>query len=174
MLKNPKEPHSYRTKPAVSINRQTSTEKNNEGITGAPKGGVLCSADTFVQAESSVLRIKFCGKSPALRVAANRCIRSHKEQNGLRGHFLPVNAVIFITFGISLFKILSAGLGQGGYLRCEHAFSLNLLTIGPCLAEFIQTWLEFYKLRFNDFNFGDVVFLGKRSSWKSKKQPQDY
>ena len=35
-----------------------------------PKGGVLCSADTFVQAESSVLRIKFCGKIPALRVAA--------------------------------------------------------------------------------------------------------
>jgi len=37
-----------------------------------PKGGVSCSADTFVQAKSSVLRIKFCGKSPALRVAANR------------------------------------------------------------------------------------------------------
>jgi len=37
-----------------------------------PKGGVLCSADTFVQAESSVLRMKFCGKSPALRVAAKR------------------------------------------------------------------------------------------------------
>jgi len=37
-----------------------------------PKGGVLCFADTFVQAESSVLRMKFCGKNPALRVAANR------------------------------------------------------------------------------------------------------
>jgi len=37
-----------------------------------PKGGVLCSKDTFVQAENSVLRIKFCGKSPAIRVAANR------------------------------------------------------------------------------------------------------
>jgi len=37
-----------------------------------PKGGVLCSADTFVQAESSVLRMKFCGKNPALRVAAKR------------------------------------------------------------------------------------------------------
>ena len=37
-----------------------------------PKGGVSCSADTFVQAESSVLRMKFSGKSPALRVAANR------------------------------------------------------------------------------------------------------
>jgi len=37
-----------------------------------PKGGVLCSKDTFVQAESLVLRMKFCGKNPALRVAANR------------------------------------------------------------------------------------------------------
>jgi len=37
-----------------------------------PKGGVSCSADTFVQAESSVLRMKFSGKNPALRVAANR------------------------------------------------------------------------------------------------------
>jgi len=37
-----------------------------------PKGGVSCSAETFVQAESSVLRMKFCGKNPALRVAANR------------------------------------------------------------------------------------------------------
>jgi hypothetical protein len=37
-----------------------------------PKGGVSYSKDTFVQAESSVLRMKFCGKNPALRVAANR------------------------------------------------------------------------------------------------------
>jgi len=35
-----------------------------------PKGGVSCSKDTFVQAESSVLRMKFSGKNPALRVAA--------------------------------------------------------------------------------------------------------
>jgi hypothetical protein len=35
-----------------------------------PKGGVSCFADSFVQAESSVLRMKFRGKSPALRVAA--------------------------------------------------------------------------------------------------------
>jgi hypothetical protein len=37
-----------------------------------PKGGVSSFADTFVQAESSVLRMKFSGKNPALRVAANR------------------------------------------------------------------------------------------------------
>ena len=37
-----------------------------------PKGGVSCFADSFVIAESSVLRMKFSGKKPALRVAANR------------------------------------------------------------------------------------------------------
>ncbi|WP_169714477.1 hypothetical protein [Algoriphagus antarcticus] len=37
-----------------------------------PKGGVSCSADSFVVAESSVLRMKFSGKIPALRVAAKR------------------------------------------------------------------------------------------------------
>jgi len=46
--------------------------RSTGGNSTYPKGGVLCSADTFVQAESLVLRIKFCGKSPALRVAANR------------------------------------------------------------------------------------------------------
>jgi len=37
-----------------------------------PKGGVSCSADTFVQVESSVLRMKFSGKNSALRLAAKR------------------------------------------------------------------------------------------------------
>ena len=37
-----------------------------------PKGGFSCFADSLVQTESLVLRMKFCGKSPALRVAANR------------------------------------------------------------------------------------------------------
>ena len=45
-----------------------------------PKGGVWCSKDSFPEASSGqvvvngslVFQIKFCGKSPALRVAANR------------------------------------------------------------------------------------------------------
>ena len=36
-----------------------------------PKGGVSCFADTFVQAESSVLRMKFCVKRPQPREAPN-------------------------------------------------------------------------------------------------------
>ncbi len=37
-----------------------------------PKGGVLCSKDSFVVNGTLVFQIKFCGKSPALRVAAKR------------------------------------------------------------------------------------------------------
>ena len=34
-------------------------------------GGVSCSADSFVVAESSVLRTGICGEIPAHRIAAN-------------------------------------------------------------------------------------------------------
>ncbi|MCC6843453.1 MAG: hypothetical protein IT264_10250 [Saprospiraceae bacterium] len=37
-----------------------------------PKGGVSCSKDSFVVHGTLVFQIKFCGKSPTLRVAANR------------------------------------------------------------------------------------------------------
>ena len=37
-----------------------------------PKGGVSCSKDSVVVNEILVFQIKFCGKSPALRVAAKR------------------------------------------------------------------------------------------------------
>jgi hypothetical protein len=37
-----------------------------------PKGGVGRSKDSFVVNGSLVFQIKFCGKSPALRVAAKR------------------------------------------------------------------------------------------------------
>ncbi len=37
-----------------------------------PKGGVLCSKDTFVVTGTFVLLINICGELPALRVAAKR------------------------------------------------------------------------------------------------------
>ena len=49
------------------------TERKAAHNSSYPKGGVWFFADTFLQAESSVLRMKFSGKNPALRVAANRC-----------------------------------------------------------------------------------------------------
>jgi len=35
-----------------------------------PKGGVSCSKDSLVVNGSLIFQIKFCGKSPALRLAA--------------------------------------------------------------------------------------------------------
>jgi len=37
-----------------------------------PKGGVSCSKDSIVVNRALVFQIKFCGESPALRVAAKR------------------------------------------------------------------------------------------------------
>jgi len=48
-----------------------------------PKGGVSCFADSFVVAESSVIRMKFSGKNPALRVAAKRYELFEQKQNGV-------------------------------------------------------------------------------------------
>ncbi len=48
-------------------------------------GGVSCSADSFVVAVSSVLRINLCAKMPAHRKSANRCTLLNP---GLRKHLL--------------------------------------------------------------------------------------
>ncbi len=37
-----------------------------------PKGGVSCSKESFVVNQTLAFQINFCGKSPALRVAAKR------------------------------------------------------------------------------------------------------
>ncbi len=43
-----------------------------------PKGGVSCSKESLVGNQTLVFQIKFCGKSPALRVAAKRCKQCEK------------------------------------------------------------------------------------------------
>ena len=48
------------------------TEIRAAGNSTYPKGGVSCSKDSFVVNQTLVFQIKFCGKSPALRVAAKR------------------------------------------------------------------------------------------------------
>jgi hypothetical protein len=45
-----------------------------------PKGGVSCSKDSFVVNQTLVFQIKFCGKSPALRVAANRYAQCYDDR----------------------------------------------------------------------------------------------
>jgi hypothetical protein len=58
---------------AINVRQQhIETKRSTTGNSTYPKGGVSCSKDSFVVAENSVLRIKFSGKNPALRVAAKR------------------------------------------------------------------------------------------------------
>jgi len=69
--KNAKEQPSQRT--TTDHSGQTNTTKKTTPYNSTyPKGGVSCSKDSFVVNQTLVFQIKFCGKSPALRVAANR------------------------------------------------------------------------------------------------------
>jgi hypothetical protein len=55
----------------IMVGKQRQTRKAAANST-YPKGGVSCSIDSFVVNQTLVFQIKFCGKSPALRVAAKR------------------------------------------------------------------------------------------------------
>ena len=60
-----------------------------------PKGGVSCSKDSFVVNQTLVFQIIFCGKNPALRVAAKR--QAVKKPNS--NLFLQKNTpTIFLDF----------------------------------------------------------------------------
>jgi len=73
-LKNAKELPSQRTKTRQTMNETTTTDRRAACNSTYPKGGVSCSKDSFVVNQTLVFKIKFCGKSPALRVAANRYV----------------------------------------------------------------------------------------------------
>jgi len=53
----------------MKLNSQTRSTAYNSTY---PKGGVSCSKDSIVVNQTLVFQIMFCGKSPALRVAAKR------------------------------------------------------------------------------------------------------
>jgi hypothetical protein len=50
-------------------------------------GGVSCSADSFVVAESSVLRTGICGENPAHRKSAKRYVQLYDNDTENKGHF---------------------------------------------------------------------------------------
>ena len=65
--------------------RTISTEKTAAANSTFAIGGVSCSADGLVVAESFVHRIKFSGKNPAHRKSANRwakCPKAFAQQAG--------------------------------------------------------------------------------------------
>jgi len=51
------------------------TERKATDNSTYPKGGVWCSKDSFMVNGSLVFQIKFCGKNPALLVAAKRYLQ---------------------------------------------------------------------------------------------------
>ncbi len=61
------------------------SERAPAGNSTYPKGGVSCSKDSFVVAESSVLCINICAEGPAHRKSANRC----RQLGWLRGQSRP-------------------------------------------------------------------------------------
>jgi len=55
-----------------TMDNRATTDRTPAPNSTYPKGGVSCSKDSFVVKQTLVFQIKFCGKSPALRVAAKR------------------------------------------------------------------------------------------------------
>ena len=60
-------------KPITDNGLQRLAERTPAANSTYPKGGVLCSKDSFVVNQTLVFQIKFCGKSPTFLVAAKRC-----------------------------------------------------------------------------------------------------
>jgi hypothetical protein len=67
-----------------------------------PKGGVSCSNDSFVVYGSLVVQIKFSGKSPALRVAPNRCASFYRNPK-IEERMIKFKILVIIFF----FSLLS-------------------------------------------------------------------
>ena len=62
-----------------------------------PKGGVSCSTDSFVVNQTLVFQINFCGKRPALRVAAKRWQKPWKNRTQKVQKF-ENKKILFISF----------------------------------------------------------------------------
>ena len=71
----PAQPHRH----SITGDKQTMTARRAACNSTYPKGGVSCSKDSFVVNGTLVFQIEFCGKIPALRVAAKRYLLSHRR-----------------------------------------------------------------------------------------------
>ena len=68
-----------------TMDRHDTTEKEQRRHNSTyPKGGVSCSKDSFVVNQTLVFQIKFCGKTPALRVAAKRYGQVKKQRRSAK------------------------------------------------------------------------------------------
>jgi hypothetical protein len=64
--------HEKTAKATIDKDYNNSAERTPACNSTYPKGGVSFSKDSFVVNQTLVFQIKFCGKSPAIRVAAKR------------------------------------------------------------------------------------------------------
>ena len=78
-ISSPSENKKYATAQPNDRQKQLTGKRFNHSVdrrpacnSTYPKGGVSCYKDSFVVNKTLVFQIKFCGKSPALRVAAKR------------------------------------------------------------------------------------------------------
>ena len=62
-----------------TIDKPTDEKEHRSDNSTYPKGGVSCSKDSFVVNQTLVFQIKFCGKNPALRVAAKRYVQCYVD-----------------------------------------------------------------------------------------------
>ena len=83
------------------MNLTNTTKEARTANSTYPKGGVSCSADTFVQAESLVLRMKFCAKNPAASPSRKTLVESpiqhhrfpkHNQLQHIRFREIPIFA----------------------------------------------------------------------------------
>ena len=104
-----------------------------------PKGGVWFSKDSFVVNQTFVFQINFCGKSPALRVAAKR----YTGTAGVRNNSNDINNGNLNT---RIFWHLSGNKTMTSL--CSGTMSTFRRTIGSLLADDnkIESDLIFYSL----------------------------
>ncbi|MBK6485028.1 MAG: hypothetical protein IPG01_18295 [Chitinophagaceae bacterium] len=70
--KKQKSPQANAPKTLHTMDNRATTDRTPAPNSSYPKGAVSCSKDNFVVNQTLVFQIKFCGKSPAFRVAAKR------------------------------------------------------------------------------------------------------
>jgi hypothetical protein len=102
----------------------TLTEKARTANSTFAIGGVSCSKDSFVGNQTLVFQIEFCGKSPALGVAANRTLGLPPSK------FIPPKEISAIVRNLS--NLLSPRPSDSFNGLKHNQFITNLYTGAAC------------------------------------------
>jgi hypothetical protein len=66
------------------VDNNVTDRMTTTGNSTYPKGGASCSKDILVVNQTLVFQIKFCGKSPGLRVAAKRYLQGYDDRSNFK------------------------------------------------------------------------------------------